>query len=164
MNEDPLAEKKILWAEAAQESDYALAVALKQAIETAQWTLAAQKAQELLESMQISQEIELGRALRELMTCILKWHTLPSKRSEKLARKIRRSTDEIGYLQAEQPLFDRKYLESVWEETFQKAKELVEQQAKVNLKVLTWQQVFEEEYSVKKEEQRLAERYKNLGI
>ncbi len=163
MNEDPLAEKKILWAEAAQESDYALAVALKEAIETAQWTLAAKKVQELLESMQVSQEIELGRAFRELMVCILKWHTLPSKRSEKLARKIRRSADEIGYLQAEQPLFDQKYLELVWEETFQKAKELVEQQAKVNLKTLTWEQVFGEEYSVAREEKRLAEKYKNTG-
>lgn len=163
MSQDPLAEKRTLWAEAAQDSDYALALALKKAIETEQWTLAAQKAQELLESMQVSQEIEFGRALRELMTCILKWHTLPSKRSEKLARKIRRSADQVGYLQAEQPIFDRKYLESVWAETFQKAKELVEQQAKVSLKELTWEQVFEEEYSMAKEEQRLAEKYRNLG-
>ncbi|MDZ7899470.1 MAG: DUF29 family protein [Arcicella sp.] len=88
------------------------------------------------------------------MIHILKWNHQPQKRSTSWAKSIRNARHEIGEVQEETPSVTKKAIESVWEKTFQNA--VLDASDEMNLnkqekrnfnpEMLTWQEVFENEY------------------
>ena len=82
------------------------------------------------------------------MLHIIKWKTQPSKRSRSWIVSILDARDAIEESQEEMPSLNREFIESLWEQTFVKAKRKAE--AEMNRKstifLLTWEEVFEDEY------------------
>ncbi|MBC8151539.1 MAG: DUF29 family protein [Bacteroidetes bacterium] len=106
--------------------------------------------QTLLDSM--SQE--LRRALRSqlsrLMMHVLKWKIQPEKRTGNWAVSILDARENIEAIMQEKPGLNQHYLEEIWEKTQQQAlrKAQEETQTRATPETLTWQAVFDEDYTL----------------
>ncbi|MGA0555031.1 DUF29 domain-containing protein [Larkinella sp. VNQ87] len=124
-----------------------------------QVTLAEQDYEQVAEGLQTlfsSMSQELKRALRSqlsrLMMHIIKWKIQPEKRSGSWAVSILDARENIEEIMAEKPSLNQPYLEEIWEKTFRQATRKAEEETQQTSTVrqLTWQEVFEEEYSILK--------------
>lgn len=127
-----------------------------------QTTLAEHDYEQVSEGLQtllISMSQELKRALRSqlsrLMMHVVKWKIQPEKRSGSWAVSIldaRENIEEIMQVGGipQKPSLNRQFVQAVWDRTVQQAirKAEEETQCRTNLTTLTWQEVFEDEYSV----------------
>jgi hypothetical protein len=99
---------------------------------------------------------ELKRALRSqlsrLMMHIIKWKLQPEKRSGSWAVSILDARENIEEIMEEKPSLNQQFLEEIWSKTFIQATRKAEEETQQNSTVeqLTWQEVFEEEYTVLK--------------
>lgn len=135
-------------------------------IEKLQLTLAEQDYEQLSEGLQTlltSMSQELRRALRSqlsrLMMHVVKWKIQPEKRSGSWAVSIldaRENIDEIMLVGGtpQNPSLNRRFVLEIWgrtvEQAIRKAEE--ETQSRTELTTLTWQEVFEDEYTVLKKD------------
>ena len=105
--------------------------------------------QVLLDSM--SQE--LRRALRSqlsrLMMHIIKWKIQPEKRTGSWAVSILDARENIDEIMAEKPSLNRRYLDEIWTKTHEQARRKAQEETQCRLTIapLTWQEVFEDEYT-----------------
>ncbi|RRB06503.1 DUF29 family protein [Larkinella rosea] len=99
---------------------------------------------------------ELKRALRSqlsrLMMHIIKWKIQPEKRSGSWAVSILDARENIEEIMAEKPSLNQQYLAEIWEKTFAQATRKAEEETQQSSKLdrLTWQEVFDDEYSILK--------------
>ncbi|CAD5909633.1 hypothetical protein NO108_00078 [Planktothrix rubescens] len=84
------------------------------------------------------------------MMHIIKWKCQPEKRASSWETTIISARDEIADIQEEVPSLNRNYLESIWETSFKKAIRQAESEMgkRYQLMALSWQEVFEDEYSL----------------
>ena len=91
--------------------------------------------------------------LIRLMQHIIKWRVQPERRSPRWAATIRTARRQIARLQRDTPSLNRRVIEAMWDEALLDA--LDEAEGELNRRILpvtlTWDEVFETEYSVEKE-------------
>ena len=96
---------------------------------------------------------ELRRALRSqlsrLMMHIIKWKIQPEKRTGSWAVSILDARENIDEIMAKKPSLNRRYLDEIWTKTHEQAlrKAQEETQCRLTIALLTWQEVFEDEYT-----------------
>ena len=122
-----------------------------------QMTLAEHDYEQVSEGLQTlltSMSQELKRALRSqlsrLMMHVVKWKIQPEKRSGSWAVSILDARENIEEIMNEKPSLNRRFIQEVWDRTIQQAirKAEEETQCRTNLTSLTWNEVFEDEYTV----------------
>jgi hypothetical protein len=89
-----------------------------------------------------------------LMAHIIKWKSQPEKRSVSWAKTILNARREIKRIQRDSPSLNRTYLESIWNECFNDARQDAEldMQKKSNIDSLSWDEVFNDDYNLTKYE------------
>ena len=128
-------------------------------VEELQLTLVEQDYEQLSEGLQtllISMSQEVKRALRSqlsrLMMHVVKWKIQPEKRTGSWAVSILDARENIAEIMYERPSPNRRFVQEIWDRTVEQAirKAEEETQSRTKLSTLTWQEVFEDEYTVLK--------------
>lgn len=128
-------------------------------VEELQLTLVEQDYEQLSEGLQtllISMSQEVKRALRSqlsrLMIHVVKWKIQPEKRTGSWAVLILDARENIAEIMHEKPSLSRRFVQEIWDRTVEQAirKAEEETQSRTKLSTLTWQEVFEDEYTVLK--------------
>jgi Domain of unknown function DUF29 len=142
------------WGYLAASSHYVLAKEIKFSLQEGDIDDALEGLNELIDSMSKIAIREMRSHLAIIMIHILKWNHQPQKRSTSWAKSIRNARYEIEEVREETPSVTKKTIESVWEKTFQNA--VLDASDEMNLnkqekrnfnpEMLTWQEVFEDEY------------------
>ena len=107
-----------------------------------------------LQSLLVSMSQELKRALRSqlsrLMMRIVKWKIQPDKRTGSWAVSILDARENIDEIMQEKPSLNRQFMDEIWDKTVKQAirKAEEETQCRASLTTLTWQDVFDEDYSM----------------
>jgi len=104
----------------------------------------------LIESMGKSKRLALRSQLTRLMTHVIKWKCQPERRGSSWSTTIRSARIEIEDIQEEVPSLNRDFVESIWEKCFNRAVKNAEDEMgkDCDLTALSWEEVFEEEYSL----------------
>jgi hypothetical protein len=140
------------WHDLATTSHYQTAVAIKHALSAGDVKHARIGIEELIEALARSDSRSLESYLIRLMQHIIKWRVQPERRSPSWVAIIRAARRQIARLQRETPSLNRRVLEAIWDEALLDA--LDEAEGELNRRIppitLTWDEVFETEYSVEK--------------
>lgn len=138
------------WDNLAATSEYQAAIAIQQLLQEKNWMEADRGLGVLIESMGKSKKLALKSQLIRLMSHVIKWKCQPERRSSSWAVTILSARNEIEDIQEEIPSLNRNYLESVWEQAFNKAVKQaeIEMNKKSDLTSLSWEEVFEREYTL----------------
>ena len=104
----------------------------------------------LIEAMGRSDKRALRSQLIRLMADVIKWKCQPKKRTSSWSTTILSARNEIEAIQEDTPSLNRNTIDSIWDKCFEKAvKEAeTEMNQKCSLISLSWQEVFEEKYTV----------------
>jgi hypothetical protein len=138
------------WDNLAAASEYLTAIEIQKLLQEKKWMEADEGLGILIESMGKSKKLALKSQLIRLMSYVIKWKCKPQRRSPTWAVTILSTRNEIEDIQEEIPSLNRDYLEFVWEQCFHKAAKQAEVEIgkKCGLASLSWEEVFEREYSL----------------
>ncbi len=141
------------WEWLAAGSEYLTALEVQQLLQEGKIMEASQGLYELIEIMGKSKKLAYRSQLIRLMAHVIKWKCQPQRRYASWAITISSARNEIEDIQEEVPSLNRNYAESVWDKCFQRALKEAEMEMgkKSDLTSLSWEEVFEEEYSLLKE-------------
>jgi Domain of unknown function DUF29 len=147
------------WGYLAASSHYVLAKEIKFSLQEGDIEDALEGLDELIDSMSKIAIREMRSHLLIIMIHILKWKHQPQKRSWSWKISISNARDEIEEVQEETPSVTKKTIETEWDKVFikairQSADEMKlddKEKRKYNPEPLTWQEVFEKEYSLEDE-------------
>jgi Domain of unknown function DUF29 len=141
------------WHDLATTSHYQTAVAIKHALSAGDTEHARIGIEELIEALARADRRALESYLIRLMQHIIKWRVQPERRSPRWAAIIRMARRQIARLQRDTPSLNRRVIETMWDEALLDA--LDETEGELNHRIppmtLTWDEVFETEYSVEKD-------------
>jgi hypothetical protein len=148
------------WGYLAASSHYVLAKEIKFSLQEGDIEDALEGLDELIDSMSKIAIREMRSHLLIIMIHVLKWKHQPQKRSWSWIKSIRHARFEIDEVQEETPSVTKKAIEFEWEKVFKKAISLSademgmsrDEERKYNPEILTWQEVFEKEYSLEDED------------
>jgi hypothetical protein len=137
------------WEELSTDSHLLLAQAVKDELTSGHIEQAQLGLQTLIDAMSRSDRRAMESFLTLLMTHIIKWKSQPEKRSVSWAKTILNARREIKRIQRDSPSLNRNYLESIWNECFNDARQDAEldMQKKSTIETLSWDEVFNENYS-----------------
>ncbi|ELS32362.1 MULTISPECIES: DUF29 domain-containing protein [Pseudanabaena] len=143
-----LANPKTDWKMMAINSQFQTAEAAQTLLQQGQTEEAKAALNALVEAMSRSERQALKSQLTRLMMHIIKWKTQPNKRSRSWIVSILDARDAIEDSQEEMPSLNREFIESLWDQALIKAKRKAEAEmnCKSDILVLTWTEVFEDEY------------------
>ncbi|MDW8437897.1 MAG: DUF29 domain-containing protein [Chloroherpetonaceae bacterium] len=138
------------WKELATTSHIETARAIQRELAAGNFDEAQEGLSELVDAMSRSEKRAMKSFLTLLMAHVIKWKAQPEKRSVSWAKTILSARREIKRIQEDAPSLNRAYLESIWNECFQDAKEEaeLEMQKKCDLESLSWQEVFQDRYEL----------------
>lgn len=138
------------WKNLALSSHYLTAVAVKTALEEGNYFEAELGINELISALSRSDKHAVRSHLIRLMTHVIKWKTQPEKRSVSWIATIENARNEIRDYQEETPSLTDEVIKEMWEKCFARAlKEAeLEMQKKCDLASLSWDEVFNENYSL----------------
>ncbi|BBD55789.1 DUF29 domain-containing protein [Planktothrix agardhii] len=138
------------WEWLAASSEYLAAIAIQELLEEQKFMEAGSGLAVLIESMGKSKKLALKSQLTRLIMHIIKWKCQPEKRTSSWETTIIYARDEIADIQEEVPSLNRNYLESIWETSVKKAIRQAESEMgkRCQLTALSWQELFEDEYSL----------------
>ncbi len=147
------------WGYLAASSHYVLAKEIKFSLQEGDMEDALEGLDELIDSMSKIAIREMRSHLLIIMIHILKWKHQPQKRSWSWKISISNARDEIDEVQEETPSVTSKIIKSEWDKVFMKAirqsademKLDDKEKRKYNPEILTWEEVFEREYSLEDE-------------
>ena len=142
------------WEWLAAGSEYQTAVAVQELLDRGKLMEATEGLYALIESMGKSKRLAIKSQLVRLMSHVIKWKSQPERRSYSWATTIFNARQDIEDIQEEIPSLNRDFIESVWEQCFQKAVKQVEfemRKVKCTLTSLSWSEVFEDEYDLSDE-------------
>ena len=141
------------WRKLATTSHYQTAVAVKQALQAGDKDAAMTGIEELIDALSRSDRRALRSYLIRLMQHVIKWQAQPERRSWSWAATIRNARREIADLQRETPSLTRHVLNAMWEDCLAAAHD--EAEGEMNRRVvplcLSWNEVFETDYSVEQD-------------
>ncbi len=137
------------WRDLAITSHYQTAVAIKKELMAGNTEAAKNGIEELIEALGRSEKRALKSQLLRLMMHIIKWKTQPEKRTPSWVYTIESARMEIEDLLEDEPSL-KPELERLFGQVFEKSKKLAESEMnrKSDVVQLTWQEVFEREYSL----------------
>ena len=140
------------WEWLAAGSEYQTAIAIGQLLQEGKLMEASDGLYALIESMGKSKRLALRSQLSRLMSHIIKWKCQPERRSRSWVLTIFDARQEIEEIQEEVPSLNRDVIESVWDKCFTKAVKQaeIEMGKDCELTALSWEEVFEEEYTLLK--------------
>lgn len=140
------------WQDLSSSSHYKTAVAVQDALRRGDTGEATTGIQELIDALARSDKRALRSQLIRLMAHIIKWLSQPEGRSRSWRTSINDARREIEEIQEETPSLNRQAIEGMWERCFQAAKEQAETEMESEAAVpsLTWEDVFQRSYVVKK--------------
>jgi hypothetical protein len=83
------------------------------------------------------------------MSHLIKWKCQPERRGPSWTTTIRSARQEIADIQEEVPSLNRDFIESIWDQCFQRALRDAEDEMdkECELISLDWSEVFEDEYT-----------------
>jgi hypothetical protein len=142
------------WEFLAATSPYQMAIAIQQLLQEGKLMEASIGLNVLIDSMGRSERRALKSQLVRLITHVIKWKCQPERRSASWAITIRDARIEIEDSQEEYPSLNREYIESIWNQCFSRAVKNAEDEMgkKSQLTSLSWEEVFENEYTLVKPE------------
>jgi hypothetical protein len=137
------------WEELSTDSHLLLAQAVKDELTSGHIEQAQLGLQTLIDAMSRSDRRAMESFLTLLMTHIIKWKSQPEKRSVSWAKTILNARREIKRIQRDSPSLNRNYLESIWNECFNDARQdaELEMQKKSTIETLSWDEVFNDDYN-----------------
>ena len=137
------------WKEFAIRSHYQTAVAIKQELVKGAVEEAKTGIEELIEALGRSEQRALRSQLTRLMTHIIKWRIQPQHRSRSWLSSISNARIEIDDLLEDEPSLKPKVHE-IWDKSFKAAKQLAKDETGIEptMDDLSWEEVFEKEYSL----------------
>jgi|YNPBryulayer2012_1023412.scaffolds.fasta_scaffold15628_2 hypothetical protein len=138
------------WEELSTDSHLLLAQAVKDELTSGHIEQAQLGLQTLIDAMSRSDRRAMESFLTLLMTHIIKWKSQPEKRSVSWAKTILNARREIKRIQRDSPSLNRNYLESIWNECFNDARQDAEldMQKKSTIETLSWDEVFNDDYNL----------------
>ena len=144
----------LAWNELVFQSPYLAVVKAKQLLQEGKITEVDQILENLVESMGRSEKRAVSSQLTGLMLHIIKWKCQPEKRSASWVISIRSARREIADSQEEMPSLNQEFLESIWDKCFESAKQDArdEMGKKPEIIALSWDEVFEEIYTLWEDE------------
>jgi hypothetical protein len=137
------------WKSLAFASPYRTAVAVQESLRQGNYPEAQAGMEELIDALSRSDRRALKSHLVRLMAHVIKWRVLPEHRSRSWMATIANAREEIAEIQEETPSLTRTVIEDMWEKCFQAARREAEGELgkRVELPGLSWQEVFETEYT-----------------
>ena len=144
----------LAWNELVFQSPYLAVVKAKQLLQEGKMTEVDQILENLVESMGRSEKRAVSSQLTGLMLHIIKWKCQPEKRSASWVISIRSARREITDSQEEMPSLNQEFLESIWDKCFASAKQDARDELgkKPEIIALSWDEVFEEIYTLWEDE------------
>ncbi|MBD1908334.1 DUF29 domain-containing protein [Funiculus sociatus GB2-A5] len=138
------------WEWLAASSEYQTAIAVQELLREEKWMEASEGLAFLIESMGKSKRLSLKSQLIRLMSHVIKWKCQPGLRSASWSISIRSARLEIEDIQEEVPSLNRNFIESIWDKSFSRAVKNAEEEMgmKCQLTSLSWEEVFDEKYSL----------------
>jgi len=140
------------WHDLATTSHYQTALAIKHALSAGDTEHARIGIEELIEALARADRRALESYLIRLMQYIIKWRVQPECRSPSWVATIRTALRQIVRLQRETSSLNGRVIEAKWDDALLEA--LDEAEGELNRRIppvtLTWDEVFETEYSVEK--------------
>jgi hypothetical protein len=138
------------WHELVFSSHYLTAAAIHAELQDGNVEAAMLGTVELMESMSKIDRRAMKSHLVVLMMHIIKWHTQPHRRSNSWLQTIDNARDAIGDIQEDTPSITDSAIGATWEDALRRAlrnaeREMSEKPTKITL---TWQEVFDEEYTL----------------
>jgi hypothetical protein len=138
------------WQDLAMGSHYLVALEVQNCLKQGNIMEATTGLEALIEAMGRSDKRALKSQLIRLMAHIIKWKCQPEKRSSSWSTTIVSARNEIEGIQEDTPSLNRNFIDSIWDKCFQQAvKEAeTEMNKKCQLTSLSWQEIFEQEYTL----------------
>jgi hypothetical protein len=137
------------WQDLAMGSHYLVALEVQNCLKQGNIMEATIGLETLIEAMGRSDKRALKSQLIRLMAHIIKWKCQPENRSSSWSITILSARNEIESIQEDTPSLNRNFIDSIWDKCFQQAvKEAeTEMNKKCKLTALSWQEIFEQEYT-----------------
>jgi Domain of unknown function DUF29 len=138
------------WQELVFSSHYLTTAAICEELQDGNVEAALLGTTELMESMAKIDRRAVKSHLAILMMHIIKWKTQEHNRSRSWTRTIRNARREIQDIREATPSITDDVIRAYWEKAFAEAREDAEDEMeqRTTIKNLTWQEVFEEEYTL----------------
>jgi Domain of unknown function DUF29. len=138
------------WQDLAMGSHYLTALEVQNCLKQGNIMEATTGLEALIEAMGRSDKRALKSQLIRLMAHIIKWKCQPENRSSSWSITILSARNEIESIQEDTPSLNRNFIDSIWDKCFQQAvKEAeTEMNKKCQLTALSWQEIFEQEYTL----------------
>jgi len=143
-------QRAVHWQELAQESHYHTAVAIRDVLQEGNVDDATTGLEELIDALSRSERRALESHLKRLMMHVIKWKIQPGYRSRSWRSTILSARQEIARLQRRMPSLNRRVIEEDWDELVELARLAAEGETNLDIPLLTltWQEVFEDEYTL----------------
>lgn len=137
------------WRELAAASHYQTAVAVREELMSGDVEEAIEGIEELIEALSRSDRRELSSQLIRLMLHVVKWKSQPARRSRSWLASINNARVEIEILLEAEPVL-KPQVAGLVDTLFARAQRLaeIEMARKSQVKSLTLQEIFEEEYEL----------------
>ncbi len=138
------------WREKAADSHYQTAVAIRDELQSGHVDQARQGLEELIDALARSDRRALRSQLVRLMVHVIKWLSQPDQRCRSWASSIRQARAEIAEIQEETPSLTDDVVKGAWDRCFDLAKDQAESEMNqpCALKLLTWEEVFGNDYRI----------------
>lgn len=139
------------WKVLSSSSHYKVAEAIKNELRDGNMKEAYIGIEELIQALSRSDKRALKSQLVRLMLHIIKWKSQPEKRSFSWLASINGAREEIKDIQEETPSLTNQVIQDMWDKCLQIAIRDAqgEMNKKTDIKVLSWQEVFEDNYDIK---------------
>jgi Domain of unknown function DUF29 len=145
------------WQELSFNSHYLTAQAVKEELAAGHIQEAEAGINELLDAMSRAEQRALSSQLTRLMMHIYKWRIQPEKRSASWTQSIRDARETIVEIREDTPSLNKLRIQSIWSRSAQRAWEAAHTEAfgedvDSPAPLLTWGEVFDEQYRIPKRE------------
>ena len=137
------------WEDIATTSEHHAVVEIKKSFQEGNFHDVEEGLDILLDVMARAEKRAIRSLLIRLMAHIIKWNLQPKRRSSSWVATILNARNEIEDEQEFSPSLNQVHIEEVWVFCLQKAKKQAEAETRLSTKhieILTWQEVFEDEY------------------
>jgi len=138
------------WQDLAMGSHYLVALEVQNCLKQGNIMEATTGLEALIEAMGRSDKRALKSQLIRLMAHIIKWKCQPENRSSSWSITILSARNEIESIQEDTPSLNTNTINLIWDKCFKQAvKEAeTEMNKKCQLTALSWQEIFEQEYTL----------------
>ena len=138
------------WQDLAMGSHYLIALEVQNCLKQGNIMEATTGLEALIEAMGRSDKRALKSQLIRLMAHIIKWKCQPENRSSSWSITILSARNEIESIQEDTPSLNTNTINLIWDKCFKQAvKEAeTEMNKKCQLTALSWQEIFEQEYTL----------------